>query len=308
VSKLRIGTRNSRLAKAQTQQVGAALQVEHPDLDIEYVGVTTEGDLTTTPLWESPVAGVFVSRLREELLAHRVDVIVHSMKDLPAAHHDLVVTACVPLREDPRDVLVSRGSENLMHLPPGSRVGTSSPRRTATIRRHRDDLVVESIRGNIDTRIDKVMRGDYYATVLALAGLIRAGMTEVISHYLPHQEFLPAPRQGALAIECRAGDDDTVALFAPLHDRVSALTSEAERALLLGLRAGCSTALGALATWEDGTLSLTAELSVAHTGESARLSQSAPIGVDESHRAHNLGLALAAEFREMDIYQRASWS
>jgi len=305
---IRIGTRTSRLAMAQTQLVGEALRAAHPGLAIEYVGVITEGDLTTTPLYESPTPGVFVSRLREELIAGRVDVIVHSMKDLPAADDERVVTACVPQREDPRDVLVSAESARLVDLPAASRVGTSSPRRAASIRRFRGDLHVESIRGNIDTRIDKVMRGEYQATVLALAGLIRAGLTEAITEYLPVDDFLPAPRQGALAIECRSDDETSAALLLPLNHPESRTTSEAERSLLLGLGAGCSTAVGALATLSGGVLHLSAELAVAETGEALRLDASAPVAERPMEIARQLGLGLADQFRSHDIYEKAAWS
>lgn len=308
MSKVRIGTRSSRLARAQTEQFGDALRVAHPELEIDYVLVTTDGDKTTTPLWESPVPGVFVSRLRDELMASRVDVIVHSMKDLPAAHCPGITTVCVPARVDPRDVVVSRSGHTLSALAPGARVGTSSPRRTATLRRYRDDVRVESIRGNIDSRIAKVLSGEYDATVLALAGLIRADLTEVITEYLSTEMSLPAPRQGALAIEARDGDDEMAALCRLLEDPLSRLTSEAERSLLVGLNAGCSTAIGGLASWSGGTLTLVAELAVVDTGEALRLEAQTSAGLDDLDAATALGEELASKLMAQDIYERASWS
>lgn len=308
MSKVRIGTRASRLATAQTRQFGEALREAHPGLEIDYVEVTTEGDLTTTPLWESPVPGVFVSRLRDELLAGRVDFIVHSMKDLPAAHHPGITTVCVPPREDPRDVVVAKDGLLLSELAPGARVGTSSPRRTATLRRLRGDVRVESIRGNVDSRIAKVQSGEYDATVLALAGLIRAGLTDAITQYLSVEDCVPAPRQGALAIEARDDDGLMAELCAPLEDPRSRLTSEAERSLLVGLGAGCSTAIGGLARWEAGTLHVIAELASADTGEALRLEAEAPATLGDRVAATSLGESLARRFVSEDIYRRVSWS
>jgi hydroxymethylbilane synthase len=306
--KLLVGTRNSRLARAQTQAVCEVLMHHNPELEVEYVAVVTEGDTTTTPLYESKNPGVFVSALRDELLAGRVDVIVHSMKDLPAAHHTEIALAAIPPRADPRDVLVSREGLGLSALPPGAMIGTSSPRRAASIRRFRSDLHLDSIRGNVDTRIEKVLRGDFDATVMALAGLTRAGLTEAITEYLTVEDFLPAPRQGALAIECRRGDATSESILRTVEDAHTRHTTEAERALLEGLGAGCSTAVGALATWSSGTLTLSAELAVSDTGEAVHLSSSVTSTLLETNIATELGIALAEEFRSLDIYERASWA
>jgi hydroxymethylbilane synthase len=308
VPKLRLGTRNSRLARAQSHGVGDLVMSNNPGLEVEYVLVVTEGDTTTTPLYESKTPGVFVSALRDELLNFRVDVIVHSMKDLPAAHHPDIVLAAVPQREDPRDVLVSREGLGLAQLPPGAKIGTSSPRRAASVRRFRSDLELDSIRGNVDTRIEKVMRGDFDATVMALAGLKRAGLTAAISEFLTVEDFLPAPRQGALAIECRRGDEESLALVSALEDSVARNTTEAERALLAGLGAGCSTAVGGLASWSDGILTLSAELAVAATGEAVHLTQSVASTLLDSDQAAYLGGLVAAQFRSREIYEKASWS
>lgn len=308
MTKIRVGTRSSRLARAQTELVGRLLQAHHRDLEIEYVEVITQGDQTTTPLYESKTPGVFVSALRDELLSHTVDVIVHSMKDLPAAHHPQIVLACVPAREDPRDVLVSRGNILFAALPAGSLVGTSSPRRAASVRRWRTDLRVESIRGNVDTRIDKVARGEYDATVMALAGLKRSELTAVITEHLSLEDFLPAPRQGALALECRVGDAESAALLGVLEHSHTRVTTEAERGVLVGLAAGCSTAVGALATWEAGVLTLSAELAVFETGEAYRIVREASCAMTDGDAALALGMAVADEFRESAIFEKVSWS
>jgi len=276
---LRVGTRGSQLARTQTGWVMTQLDAKRKTAEIETavnwkeVIVTTEGDTYTGELSKAPVPGIFVSRLREELLAGRVDVIVHSMKDLPAAPHEGIALAAVPPRENPGDVLVSRGHLKLADLAPGSVVGTSSPRRAASIRRARPDLNPQSIRGNITTRIDKVLRGEYDATVLARAGLARINALEYISEELDGAIFLPAPRQAALAVECRADDHDTIALLHTVDDPVTRVATRAEQAVLIGLNAGCHTAVSALSTWEpdasgsSGTLRLNAELADANTGE-----------------------------------------
>lgn len=307
MTKIRVGTRNSRLARAQTELMGRLLSTHHVGLEVEYVEVVTQGDQTTTPLYESKTPGVFVSALREELLDHGVDVIVHSMKDLPAAHHPRIVLAGVPAREDPRDVVVSRDNLALSDLPAGALVGTSSPRRAASVRRWRADLRVESIRGNVDTRIDKVARGDYDATVMALAGLKRTGLTGAITEHLSLKDFLPAPRQGALALECRLGDLETAELVGALEHPHTRLTTEAERGVLVGLGAGCSTAVGALATWEAGVLTLLAELAVVETGEAYRIVRDVSCAETDGGAALALGLAVAEEFRESDIFEKVSW-
>jgi len=271
---LRVGTRGSQLARTQTGWVMAQLEKKVGSaVSWSEVIVTTEGDVYVGELSQAPIPGIFVSRLREELLAGRVDVIVHSMKDLPAAPHDGIALAAVPPRENPGDVLVSRGERTLAQLEPGSVVGTSSPRRTASIRRVRPDLVPQSIRGNITTRVDKVLRGDYDATVLARAGLARINALGHISEELDTSVFLPAPRQAALAVECRADDRETLALLQAVDDPTTRVTTRAEQAILIGLNAGCHTAVSALATWEPdaahaaGVFTLRAELADADTGE-----------------------------------------
>ncbi len=205
MAKFRIGTRASLLALTQTRWVASQLQLHFPGLSIEEVLITTEGDLSTSPLSESKTPGVFVSALRNALYDREVDFVVHSMKDLPAKLEPGISVAAVPKREDVRDVLVSKGNLKLSELRRGAKVGTSSPRRAATLRQLRPDLELVSIRGNVDTRIAKVREGDYDATILALAGLNRIGRSAELSEIFSPEVMIPAPGQGALAV----GGDET---------------------------------------------------------------------------------------------------
>jgi len=196
--------------------------------------------------------GLFVGALRESLLAGEVDLIVHSLKDLPTAAEPGITLAAVPVREDPRDVLVSASGQTLGELPVGSRVGTGSPRRAAQLEALGLGLVIRNIRGNVDTRLAKVHSGEYDAVILARAGLARLGRLLEISETLDPLQMLPAPGQGALAIECRSGDGDLVAALRMLEDVPSRAAVEAERAVLAALEAGCSAPVGALAEVVEG--------------------------------------------------------
>lgn len=301
---LRVGTRASVLALTQTRVLCERLRGQFPDLSVIEVLIKTEGDGTTEPLSASKTPGVFVSALRDALLENRVDFIVHSMKDLPAKPHAEIVTACVPQREDARDGLVSRENLTLAELAPGAVVGTSSPRRAASLRRHRPDLSVVNIRGNIDTRIAKVMRGDVDATLLAMAGLNRIGRAGAVAETFDNHDFVPAPGQGALAVECRAGDEHVLAMLQTLNDDTVQLITTAERSVLLGLDAGCSTAIGASADFNDGLLTLTAELAVEETGEAERVQVSAPVELGDLSSATQLGLRVAQQLRSSPIGQK----
>tara|TARA_B100000902_G_C27286051_1_gene904475 strand:- start:753 stop:1682 length:930 start_codon:yes stop_codon:yes gene_type:complete len=306
--RFRIGTRESRLALAQSRLLGELASRHNPDVVFDYVGIKTEGDLSNIPLAEHENPGVFVSQLREELVAGHVDLIIHSMKDLPAMADERLLVACVPAREAHQDVLISRAGTPLLDISSGGLIGTSSPRRAASIRRLRPDLRVESIRGNIDTRIDKVMGGEFEGTVLALAGLKRAGLTDVITELLPVEQFLPAPRQGTLAVECRNDDEIIPEIFCGLDNPEARIVSQAETSLLSGLRAGCGTAVGALASLDDGQLKMTAELASAETGEFLRIDKSCPEQNPSINDADDLGRAVAEEFRAHEIYSKAGLS
>jgi hydroxymethylbilane synthase len=242
---LRIGTRGSALALAQTGTVADAL--ERAGVDVEIVTVSTAGDRSSKPITEIGI-GVFTSALREALAEDRVDVAVHSYKDLPTAPDPRLVLAAVPTREDPRDALVARDGLTLGELPSGSRVGTGSPRRKAQLEALGLGLDVVGVRGNIDTRIRKVTDGDLDAVVLARAGLARTGRLADATEVLDPLQMLPAPAQGALAVECRIDDVDTEHLLrSTLDDQASRAAVTAERALLAALEAGCSAPVGALA-------------------------------------------------------------
>ncbi len=230
---------------AQTAWVAEALEkAGHPT---ELVPVTTPGDQSSAPISEIGV-GVFTSALREALIAGEVDVAVHSFKDLPTEPDPRLSLAAVPVREDPRDALCARDGLTLDELPPGSVVGTGSPRRISQLKALGRGLEVRGIRGNIDTRLRKVTDGELDAVVLARAGLARVGRLEVITETLDPQVMLSAPAQGALAVECRVDDVDTEHLLqSVLDDEASRVAVTAERAMLAALEAGCSAPVGALA-------------------------------------------------------------
>jgi hydroxymethylbilane synthase len=249
---LRIGTRASLLARTQSGTVADALR-EALGRETVLVDVATEGDLTDAPLAAMGGAGVFVSALREALLRKDVDVAVHSLKDLPTDPHEAIALAAVPTREDPRDVVVARDGLTLGELPPGSRVGTGSPRRAAQLAALGLGLDVVGVRGNVDTRIGKVASGELDAVVLARAGLARIGRLDEATEVLDPLQMLPAPGQGALAVECRATDDVLVdQVHRALDDPRTRAAVSAERAVLNTLEAGCTAPVGALAEIVEG--------------------------------------------------------
>jgi len=248
---LRLGTRASALATTQSGHV-ADLVRERLGLEVELVEVSTEGDVNRAPLATMGGTGVFVSALRDALLDGRVDLAVHSLKDLPTTPADGIALAAIPLREDPRDVVVARDGLTLGELPVGSRLGTGSPRRVSQLAALGLGLELEGIRGNVDTRIRKVREGEVDAVVLARAGLARLGRLDEVTEVLDPLQMLPAPGQGALAIECRSGDADLVASLAQLDDPATRAAVTAERAVLSTLEAGCSAPLGALAEVVEG--------------------------------------------------------
>jgi hydroxymethylbilane synthase len=250
VSAVRIGTRASLLATTQSSWVGKLL-TQRLGRPFELVAVTTTGDRDTTPLAQLGGTGVFVSALREALLDGEIDVAVHSLKDLPTQPAADITLAAVPTREDPRDVVVARDGLTLGELPPGSRVGTGSPRRVAQLHALGLGLEIADIRGNVDTRIRKVHEGTYDAVVLARAGLARIGRLEEVTEVLDPLQMLPAPGQGALAVETRADDDLTGAL-AVLDDAPTRAAVTAEREVLAGLEGGCAAPVGVLAEVVEG--------------------------------------------------------
>ncbi|SEC31788.1 hydroxymethylbilane synthase [Nocardioides exalbidus] len=289
---IRLGTRASALATTQSGHVADLIR-ERLGCEVELVEVATEGDVSSAPLATMGGTGVFVSALRDALLEGRVDVAVHSLKDLPTAPADGIALAAIPPREDPRDVVVARDGLTLGELPVGSRLGTGSPRRVSQLAALGLGLELEGIRGNVDTRIRKVREGHYDAVVLARAGLARLGRLEEVTEVLDPLQMLPAPGQGALAIECRS-DDELVTALAQLDDPATRAAVTAERAVLSTLEAGCSAPLGALADVVEGDdgdeLWLRAVALSEDGGLSVRMSASGP--VDD---AAGLGQRLASE-------------
>ncbi len=255
---LRLGTRRSKLAMAQSGHVADAVR-QLTGRRVELVEITTYGDTSREHLAQIGGTGVFVVALRDALLRGEVDFAVHSLKDLPTAQHPDLVLAAVPVREDPRDVLVARDGLTFAELPDGARVGTGSPRRMAQLnayaRSHGMTIETVPIRGNIDTRVGYVTKGELDAVVLAAAGLNRIGRSDVVTESLSVDTVLPAPGQGALAIECTAANADLAAVLAELDDPFTRVAVTAERSLLAALEAGCSAPVGALADFlADGQI------------------------------------------------------
>lgn len=262
---LRIGTRGSALALAQAAEVAAALRAAHaalaaPDA-IETVTIRTSGDkVQDRPLYDIGGKALFTKEIDEALLQGRIDVAVHSGKDIETLlPPGLFIAACLP-REDPRDAFVSPHAASLAALPNGATVGTSSPRRTAQLRYERSDLRIVPLRGNIDTRLRKIEGGEADAAVLALAGLKRLGLEARATAIMSYEEMLPAPAQGAIALECRAGDERTALHLAAIDDAPTSVCIAAERAFLAALGGDCHTPVGALARIEDATLKFRAAL------------------------------------------------
>jgi len=286
---LRIGTRASALARTQTDTVAQALGVP-----FEIVHIVTEGDRSPAAVTQLGGTGVFVSALRTALLADEIDVAVHSYKDLPTAPAEGIAIAAVPQREDPRDALVARDGLVLGELPVGSRVGTGSPRRAAQLNALGLGIEVVPLRGNVDTRLRKVADGELDAVVLAYAGLRRLGRQDEVTEILDPIQILPAPAQGALAIECRADDSGTLSVLAALDSPDTRAAVTAERALLAALEAGCSAPVGALAEIAEGDdgpeIFLRGSVTAVDGSDAVRLSATGP-----TTDAESIGRRLAAE-------------
>jgi hydroxymethylbilane synthase len=245
-----LGTRASALARAQTDLVAALLAAANPGVECETRVISTAGDRTQAsgePLPEIGGKGLFTAELERALLDGEIDLAIHSLKDLPTEDAAGVVVGAVTAREDVRDCLVARDGGSLADLPPGAVVGTSSLRRAAQLAALRPDLEVRSIRGNVDTRIRKVEDGQFDAVVLAAAGVRRLGLERAVTEWLLEETMLPAPGQGALAVQCRVDDDPVRALLSALDDRAARTTTTAERAFLAGLGGGCAAPVAALA-------------------------------------------------------------
>ncbi len=257
-TRVRMGTRGSLLAVTQAQQAAAQLMALQPGLQVETVIIKTTGDANTaTSLSNMGGKGVFVKELEEALITGSIDFAVHSMKDIPGVLPQELAIVCVPQREDPRDVLVSHHG-SLADLPHAARTGTGSPRRAAQLLALRPDLVILDVRGNLDTRLGKLAAGDYDALVLACAGMNRLSINNANCHILPVSTCVPAPGQGALAIEAHIANTAIVELLAPLNHRQSCDETTAERAFLVAMGGGCSIPLAATCTTHGSVIDLTA--------------------------------------------------
>jgi hydroxymethylbilane synthase len=290
---LRLGTRASQLATTQSQAVADAITAAS-GVPVQLVPISTEGDRSSAAIAQLGGTGVFVTAIRQALLEGTVDVAVHSYKDLPTLPEPGLTIAAVPPREDPRDALVARDGLTLGELPAGAKVGTGAPRRVAQLRALGLGLEVVPIRGNVDTRLARVVPGDLDAVVLARAGLARLGRLSAVTETLDPLQVLPAPAQGALAVECRGDDERTRQLLATLDDAGSRACVVAERTTLAALEAGCSAPVAAyaeLAEGEDGPeLFLRASVTALDGSDGVRGSITGP-----PTAAERLGRELAAE-------------
>jgi hydroxymethylbilane synthase len=307
---VRIGTRGSLLALTQSEAVRAALQAAWPGLTVELTIIKTTGDkIQDVPLAKVGGKGLFVKEIEDALLDRSVDLAVHSMKDVPSELPAGLVMGAVPRREDPRDVLVMRTARGLRELSAGAKIGTSSLRRAAQIRKLRPDLEVLNLRGNLDTRLRKVKEGTYDAIVLAAAGLRRMGWESQATVYLDPGEFVPAVGQGALGIEVRQADADVRRLLAPLHDASTAVAVAAERSFLKELQGGCQVPIGGYAWVTDGSVELTGIIASLDGSETFRGSLRA-----DTEQAEQLGARLARQILEAggrrildEVYGSSDW-
>ncbi|OZE08127.1 hydroxymethylbilane synthase [Rhodococcus sp. 05-2255-3B1] len=304
---VKIGTRGSLLATTQADTVRVALAAA--GVEAELVIVKTAGDLSAAPVQTIGV-GVFTAALREALADGTVDIAVHSYKDLPTAADDRFTIAAIPAREDPRDALVARDGLVLGELPADAKVGTSAPRRIAQLRALGQGLDVQPLRGNLDTRIGKVASGELDAVIVARAGLARIGRLDLVTEALDPVQLLPAPAQGALAVECRVEDTDLAAAIATLDDAHSRAAVAAERGLLAELEAGCTAPVGAIAEVvesidEDGRifdeLSLRGCVAAIDGSDTIRASI-----VGSPERAEELGRELARELLDLGARELVS--
>ena len=258
---LRIGTRASALALWQAREVAARIAAQPDSPAVELVHIRTSGDQQTErPLWQVRGQAFFTREIDRALLAEEVDIAVHSLKDLPTQLDAGLELAALLPRADPRDALLSLRGATLAALPAGARIGTSSLRRRAVLARLRPDAMLLELRGNVPTRIERLQHGEYDAIVLAAAGLVRLGLAQHVTEYLPAESFPPAVSQGVIGVCARSGDEATLRWLAALDERDARLAASAERALLRRLEGGCQVPLGALATVRGDTLTLMASV------------------------------------------------
>ena len=256
IKTVRVGTRGSRLAIAQTEIALAALRKVHPHVRFEVIAISTKGDVDKRPLFTLDEKGIFEKEVNEAVKQGKVDFAVHSLKDVPSDLSDDLSVACIPKRASPNDVLVTDNGQKLKDLAPGSVVGTSSLRRAVQLTKTRVDLNVRPIRGNVETRVKKVISGEYDAAVLAEAGLSRLGMKDVIVQRFSIRDFVPAPGQGAIAIVCRSDDAALADMLQQIEDRHSRIAVLAERALIRKVEGGCRFPIGAVAITNEDKITL----------------------------------------------------
>ncbi|MDE1857150.1 MAG: hydroxymethylbilane synthase [Candidatus Micrarchaeota archaeon] len=250
-----VGTRGSRLSGIQTELVISKLKANFPDMEFEVSVIKTEGDRKPdVPLVDLAGDGIFTKDIEDALLDRKIDIAVHSLKDLPTKIHPDLAISAITEREDPRDVLISKGNLALDDLPKGARLGTESPRRIAQLKAYRDDLEILGLRGNVDTRIRKLDSGDYDAIVIAAAGVVRLGMKDRIAQYLPTSIVIPAPGQGALAVETRRNDSELNDIIRSMDDRDTRIAVQEEREFLSRLGGGCVVPIASYAVVRSGEL------------------------------------------------------
>ncbi|GGE42563.1 porphobilinogen deaminase [Pullulanibacillus camelliae] len=290
---INVGSRKSKLALTQTRWIMERITAVQQDVAFELKHIVTKGDrILDVTLSKVGGKGLFVKEIEQALLNHDIDMAVHSMKDMPAELPEGLMIACIPIREDDRDALISKDGRKFLELPEGAVIGTSSLRRQSQLLATRPDLKVVPLRGNIDTRLQKLKDGDYDAIVLAAAGLKRMGWSEdIVTEYLSQDVSLPAVGQGALAIECRSDDHDLIALLKLIHDEQTAQTVAAERAFLRQLEGGCQVPIAAHCIYEKDHLHLTG-LVASPDG------QTVIRGALTGARPESLGIALAEQLRE----------
>lgn len=270
---IRVGTRGSRLAIAQTEIALAALRKANPGVRFEVVTISTKGDVDKRPLFTMDEKGIFEKEVNEAVKNGAVDFAVHSLKDIPSDLSDELVVACIPKRASPNDVLVNEKGQKLKELAPGSKIGTSSLRRAVQLTKQRPDLNVRPIRGNVETRVKKVISGEYDAVVLAEAGLTRIGMKDVIVERFGVRDFVPAPGQGAIAIVCRRNDKKMASMLKAIEDPRSRAEVLAERALIKKVEGGCRFPLGAVAVTSDSKITLYASVFSADGSKNIKVKQ-----------------------------------
>jgi hydroxymethylbilane synthase len=298
---VRVGTRGSRLAIAQTEIALAALRKVHPQIRFEIIAISTKGDVDKRPLFTLDEKGIFEKEVNEAVKQGKVDFAVHSLKDIPSDLSNDLSVACIPKRASPNDVLVTDNGQKLKELARGSVVGTSSLRRAVQLTRTRPDLNVKPIRGNVETRVKKVISGEYDAAVLAEAGLSRLGMKDVIVQRFSIRDFVPAPGQGAIAIVCRRNHIALIDMLRQIEDRHSRRAVLAERALITKVEGGCRFPLGAVAITNDGKITLYASVFSAdgkqsiHIKKAGRASEPEQLGSSVANMLVKQGAMVLAE-------------